>query len=61
MKWGPAETFETGFRKTIDWYLANPEWIENVTSGAYKHWIEENYADRQAGAAALPAEAETIE
>ena len=46
LAWHPAETFETGFRKTIQWYLSNPAWIENVTSGAYKHWIDQNYAGR---------------
>ncbi len=46
LAWRPAETFETGFRKTIEWYLANPAWIENVTSGAYKSWIDQNYSNR---------------
>ena len=58
LKWRPAESFETGFRKTIEWYLAHPAWIENVTSGAYKGWMQQNYASRAAipaGDAAIPA------
>jgi dTDP-glucose 4,6-dehydratase len=43
--WKPAETFETGLRKTIRWYLENQEWMENVTSGAYRDWIALNYGD----------------
>ncbi len=49
--WRPAESFETGFRKTIEWYLAHPAWVENVTSGAYKSWMQQNYASRTAVAA----------
>jgi hypothetical protein len=37
--WKLAETFETGIRKTVEWYLANPEWVANVQSGAYKDWV----------------------
>ena len=44
--WEPIETFETGLRKTIRWYLDNPEWIEQVKSGAYRTWIEQNYSKR---------------
>ena len=47
--WMPAETFETGIRKTVQWYLANQDWAANVTSGAYRDWIGTNYADRTAG------------
>jgi dTDP-glucose 4,6-dehydratase len=46
LHWLPAESFETGLRKTVEWYLANPAWIESVTSGAYQHWIDKNYANR---------------
>lgn len=46
--WRAQESFETGLRKTVEWYLANAAWVENVTSGAYLHWIERNYAGRQA-------------
>jgi dTDP-glucose 4,6-dehydratase len=42
--WEPAETFETGIRKTIDWYLDNARWVANVQSGEYREWIERNYA-----------------
>jgi dTDP-glucose 4,6-dehydratase len=43
--WRPAETFETGIRKTVAWYLANGEWVRNVTSGAYLEWVDRHYAD----------------
>ena len=46
--WRPAETFETGIRKTIDWYLANGDWLADVQSGAYREWINANYAGRAA-------------
>jgi dTDP-glucose 4,6-dehydratase len=42
--WKPAETFETGIRKTVEWYLANPDWVANVQSGAYKDWMSKQYA-----------------
>jgi len=42
--WKPAETFETGIRKTVQWYLDNPEWVANVQSGAYKDWVAQQYA-----------------
>jgi dTDP-glucose 4,6-dehydratase len=42
--WTPAETFETGLRRTIEWYLAHPEWVEGVTSGAYRQWVEKQYS-----------------
>ncbi|MBL4567403.1 MAG: dTDP-glucose 4,6-dehydratase [Porticoccus sp.] len=41
--WKPAETFETGIRKTVQWYLDNQEWVTNVQSGAYREWVEKNY------------------
>jgi dTDP-glucose 4,6-dehydratase len=44
--WQPSETFETGLRKTIKWYLANPTWVENVKTGAYRTWLEQNYNNR---------------
>ncbi|ALM85294.1 dTDP-glucose 4,6-dehydratase [Bordetella sp. N] len=44
--WKPAQTFETGIRKTVEWYLDNTEWTSNVQSGAYLQWVEKNYADR---------------
>lgn len=44
--WRPAETFETGIRKTVEWYLSNQDWVANVTSGAYRNWLDQNYTDR---------------
>lgn len=41
--WEPSVTFEEGLRKTVDWYLENPEWLQNVTSGNYKIYYEEQY------------------
>jgi dTDP-glucose 4,6-dehydratase len=46
LKWHPRETFESGIRKTIFWYLENEEWIREVTSGAYRQWVEKQYASR---------------
>jgi dTDP-glucose 4,6-dehydratase len=46
--WTPAEKFETGLRKTVQWYLDHRDWVENVRSGAYLKWIETNYAGRTA-------------
>ena len=45
--WKPEETFESGIRKTVEWYLSNQDWVNNVKSGAYKTWIEQNYGERQ--------------
>jgi dTDP-glucose 4,6-dehydratase len=42
--WRPAETFESGIRKTVRWYLDNSEWVQNVTSGGYRNWLEKQYA-----------------
>jgi dTDP-glucose 4,6-dehydratase len=44
--WKPKETFETGLRKTVRWYLDNHAWVEEVRSGDYRKWIEQNYATR---------------
>ena len=44
--WKPAETFETGIRKTVEWYLANDAWVRDVQSGDYLKWLEKNYAHR---------------
>ena len=44
--WKPQENFETGIRKTISWYLAHPEWVANVRSGAYREWTEKQYGDQ---------------
>jgi len=45
--WAPSETFDSGLRKTVAWYLDNPEWVAHVTSGAYRQWIDQEL--RQAG------------
>ena len=44
--WKPAETFETGILKTVKWYLAHQDWVQNVTSGEYKNWVNTNYQER---------------
>lgn len=43
LSWMPAETFETGIRKTVQWYLDNADWVAAVQSGAYRDWIERQY------------------
>ena len=42
--WKPQETFETGIRKTVEWYLANQPWVDHVASGEYRHWLATQYA-----------------
>ena len=44
--WRPAETFETGIRKTVQWYLANTAWVADVQSGGYRDWVAANYSSR---------------
>jgi len=46
--WKPVETFGSGLRKTVQWYLQNPAWIAGVTSGDYKNWMDRNYRQREA-------------
>jgi dTDP-glucose 4,6-dehydratase len=46
--WKPDETFDTGIRKTVVWYLENEDWVTNVQSGAYREWLEKNYTGRLA-------------
>jgi dTDP-glucose 4,6-dehydratase len=41
--WSPEETFESGLEKTVHWYLQNPAWVQNVTSGDYRQWVEKQY------------------
>lgn len=43
--WKPAETFETGIRKTVQWYLDNQAWVNNVASGAYRDWLGKQYGE----------------
>jgi dTDP-glucose 4,6-dehydratase len=44
--WTPSIDFEEGLEKTVDWYLANEDWLNNVTSGAYQTYYEKQYGDR---------------
>lgn len=44
--WKPSVTFSEGLRKTIEWYLSNPEWIANIQNGTYRNWMEQNYSNR---------------
>ena len=46
LDWRPSETFETGIRKTLSWYLDNQQWVGDVQSGAYREWVEKNYSGR---------------
>lgn len=48
LNWKPAETFDTGIRKTVQWYLENQAWVANVQSGNYRDWLDKNYSGRQA-------------
>ncbi|HWX00143.1 dTDP-glucose 4,6-dehydratase [Collimonas sp.] len=47
LSWKPVETFDSGIRKTVQWYLANQDWVKNVLSGDYRKWVEKNYNQRQ--------------
>ena len=44
--WKPIETFDSGIEKTVNWYLKNQNWVNNVTSGDYRHWVEKHYTER---------------
>ena len=44
LDWKPKETFDTGIRKTVEWYLANTDWTQSVLSGHYQHWIDQQYS-----------------
>lgn len=46
LSWTPVETFESGIRKTVEWYLSHSDWVEHVKSGAYQQWLDKNYAGR---------------
>jgi dTDP-glucose 4,6-dehydratase len=52
LRWQPQESFATGIRKTVEWYLANMPWVEAITSGAYREWIDRNYTERHQATAA---------
>ena len=45
--WAPEESFDSGLRRTVAWYLTNQKWVEAITSGEYRNWIGQNYAGRQ--------------
>ena len=44
--WKPAETFDSGIKKTVDWYLGHQQWVADIQSGAYMAWVDKNYAHR---------------
>lgn len=46
--WKPLETFDSGLRKTVEWYLSNTDWVHGVTSGDYQNWLQQNYSNRSA-------------
>ncbi|MDZ4202921.1 MAG: dTDP-glucose 4,6-dehydratase [Gallionella sp.] len=46
--WKPQETFESGLRKTVEWYLQNGDWVRGVSSGEYQNWVQQNYTNREA-------------
>ncbi len=46
--WTPAESFESGMRRTVSWYLDHQDWVAAIASGAYRNWVEKNYARRDA-------------
>lgn len=46
LNWVPEESFETGLRKTVEWYLSNTEWVEHVQSGEYQSWLNKQYQDQ---------------
>ncbi len=54
--WRASESFETGMRKTVRWYLDNADWVAGVTTGAYREWIAQNYSARNADDAARSAD-----
>ena len=56
--WKPAETFDTGIRKTVQWYLDNADWVANVQTGAYREWVQTQYQEAPAASSATaPASA----
>jgi dTDP-glucose 4,6-dehydratase len=58
--WRAQESFETGLRKTVEWYLANAAWVEGVTSGAYQQWMKQNYAGREENGSSASGEKRKI-
>jgi dTDP-glucose 4,6-dehydratase len=57
LSWLALETFATGMRKTVEWYLANKQWMEEVTSGAYQNWVHANYGNRNEDTKSAPTAA----
>lgn len=53
--WQAEESFETGLKKTVEWYLGNSAWVEGVTSGSYQQWVTQNYGSRDAAHIATPS------
>ena len=49
LQWKPAETFESGILKTVQWYLSHTDWVEGVQSGAYREWVAKQYSADQQG------------
>ena len=45
--WKPEESFETGIRKTVKWYLNSQDWVSNVKSGAYLNWLAKQYGEKR--------------
>ena len=43
LNWRPEETFDSGIRKTLQWYLGNQDWVKNIISGDYKNWVLKHY------------------
>mgnify|MGYP003335653661 FL=1 len=52
--WKPAETFQTGIRKTVQWYLDHPDWVAHVQSGAYRDWVDLQYGAQTQSPASVP-------
>jgi dTDP-glucose 4,6-dehydratase len=49
LDWRPAETFDSGLRKTVQWYLDHPDWVQRVQSGAYRAWVQRQYGQEALG------------
>lgn len=46
LNWKQSVTFDEGLANTVDWYLANTQWIDSIRSGEYQHWVKQNYGER---------------
>ena len=46
LNWTPKETFRTGIKKTVQWYLSNPEWVDEVKNKTFDDWVNKNYKER---------------